>query len=122
MLMTFQFSRAEIEASAVYLDSINQINEALGIPSKISFVDKVKIHMGLSVSVRTQFYSYTLNKEYISIALDIDSLLVVEVLGVYAETVTALLPSVVGFASAMNTIMNTAEIRLTDILAKYVEV
>lgn len=120
MKLTLQMSTNELTAGASYIDAVQAITVALGGDIEISTVDKVMFYLGKKVSIQKGMMRYSLSKEKgISVEIDVPEELVVDVMELYRDIANTMLPSIVGFISALASISSTFEPRINALITKH---
>lgn len=120
MKVTLQMSTNELTAGASYIDALQAITVALGGDIEISTVDKVMFYLGKKVSIQKGMMRYSLSKEKgISVEIDVPEELVVDVMELYRDITNTMLPSIVGFISALTSISSTFEPRINALITKH---
>ena len=120
MKITLQMSTVELNAGAEYIDALQAITTAMGGSVELSTVDKVMLYLGKELSVRKGMMMYSLSKKNgISVEIDVPAELVVDIMELYRDVTNTMIPSIVGFISAVNSITTTFEPRGRALEAKY---
>lgn len=120
MKITLQMSTVELNAGAEYVDALQAITVAMGGSIKLSTVDKVMLYLGKELSVRKGVMMYSLSKKNgISVEIDVPAEFVLDVLELYRDVTNTMIPSIVGFISAINSITTTFEPRIKALESKH---
>jgi len=123
MKITLQMSTVELNAGAEYVDALQAITVAMGGSVELSTVDKVMLYLGKELSVRKGMMMYSLSKKNgISVEIDVPAELVVDILELYRDVTNTMIPSIVGFISAINSIQTTFEPRINALVSKHSDV
>jgi hypothetical protein len=120
MQITLQMSTKELKAGAEYADALKAITVAMGGSIELSTVDKVMLYLGKELSIRKGMVMYSLSKKNgISVEINVPSEFVVDILEVYRDITNTMVPSIVGFISAVNAITSTFEPRINALVTKH---
>jgi len=121
MKITLEISTLELNAGASYINAIQQILTALGSkPSGLSAIDKLALFLGKEIQVQKQMISYTISKKNgVHVSIDAPAELVVDILELYADTVNALQPVMVGLVSTLKAVSSTFEARVNELVIKH---
>lgn len=120
MKASFTFSKAEIAAFADYHESVESLISVLsGTQINLSMVDKLRLLCNLEVTKATKWYSYTISSIGVTITIELPEDLTVEILEVYKDAICGITPSVVGFISAIKTIVAVSNEKLLKIVEKH---
>ena len=120
MKITLQMSTNELTAGASYVDALQAITVAMGGDIEISTVDKVLLYLGKELSVRKGMMMYSLSKKNgVSVEYDVPEELVVDVMELYRDVTNTMIPSIVGFISALSSIAKTFEPRIDALAMKH---
>ena len=113
-------STNELTAGASYVDALQAITVAMGGDIEISTVDKVLLYLGKELSVRKGMMMYSLSKKNgVSVEYDVPEELVVDVMELYRDVTNTMIPSIVGFISALSSIAKTFEPRIDALAMKH---
>lgn len=120
MKITLQMSTVELNAGAEYAYALQAITVALGGSVEVSTVDKVMLYLGKELSIRKGMMMYSLSKKNgVSVEIDVPAELVVDIMELYRDVTNTMVPSIVGFISAINAISTAFKPRVDALAIKH---
>lgn len=117
--MSFSITAKELSAGADYIDALEAISTALGANIEMSYKDKLNLFLGRTVVKGNEFYKLSIDKTGIVLTVDLSPELVIDIMDLYRDITLTMVPSVVGFITAMNSINTIHTPRIEALVAKH---